>query len=125
MEQGHAFIAKMMGERHQAISADHPHIAKFWELFDWFEANELASSPPINLHTKADKLIAVSLPMFEERCRQRGIVPPPMDDLKQLLRSSKSRRFLAAKNVKTRLENKVIHCWVFAQPEGRGDVMED
>ena len=78
---------------------------------------------PINLHSKADKLIAVSLPMFEERCRQRGIQAPPMDDLKQLLRSSKSRRFLAAKNVKTRLENKVIHCWVFAQPEGRDDCL--
>ena len=48
-----------------------------------------------------------------------------MDDLKQLLRSSKSRRFIAAKNVKTRLESKVIHCWVFAQQEGRDEVMED
>ena len=67
----------------------------------------------------------VSLPMFEERCRNRGIQAPPMDDLKQLLRSSKSRRFLAAKNVKTRLENKVIHCWVFAQPADRNDASED
>ncbi len=124
-EQGHSFIRGMIAERHQAISADHPHVAKFWELFDWFEANEAVQTNPINLHTKCDKLIAVSLPMFEERCRQRGIQAPPMDDLKQLLRSSKSRRFLAAKNVKTRLENKVIHCWVFAQPEGRDDVMED
>jgi hypothetical protein len=123
--RGHEFICGMIKERHQAISADHPHVAKFWELFDWFEANEVISTNPINLHTKADKLIAVSLPMFEERCRQRGIQAPPMDDLKQLLRSSKSRRFIAAKNVKTRLENKVIHCWVFAQPEGRDDVMED
>ena len=124
-ERGHEFIRGMIRERHQAISADHPHVAKFWELFDWFEANEVVQTNPINLHSKADKLIAVSLPMFEERCRQRGIQAPPMDDLKQLLRSSKSRRFLAAKNVKTRLENKVIHCWVFAQPEGRDDVMED
>lgn len=123
-EQCHAFIRGMIAERHQAISADHPHVAKFWELFDWFEANEPIGSSPINLHTKAE-LIAVSLPMFEERCRNRGIQAPPMDDLKQLLRSSKSRRFLAAKNVKTRLENKVIHCWVFAQPEGRNDSTED
>lgn len=124
-EQGHGFIRGMIAERHEAISADHPHVAKFWELFDWFEANEVVATNPINLHTKSDKLIAVSLPMFEERCRQRGIQAPPMDDLKQLLRSSKSRRFLAAKNVKTRLENKVIHCWVFAQPEGRNDASED
>ena len=125
VEQGHQFIAKMIAERHQAISADHPHVAKFWELFDWFEVNEPIGTTPINLHTKSDTLIAVSLPMFEERCRNRGIQTPPMDDLKLLLRSSKSRRFLAAKNVKTRLENKVIHCWVFAQPEGRNDLMED
>jgi hypothetical protein len=115
----------MTAERQQAISADHPHVAKFWQLFEWFEANEPPGAAPINLHIKADKLIAVSLPMFEERCRARGVQPPPMDDLHQLLRSSKSRRFLAAKNVKTRHENKAVHCWIFAQPEARDTVMED
>lgn len=125
VEQSHQFIAKMIAERHQAISADHPHVAKFWELFDWFEVNEPVGSTPINLHSKAETLIAVSLPMFEERCRNRGIQTPPMDELKLLLRTSKSRRFLSAKNVKTRLDNKVIHCWVFAQPEGRDDLTED
>lgn len=126
-EQGHAFIATMIGNRHKAISADHPHVAKFWELFDWFEVNEPLNStlPPLNLHTKCDRLIAVSLPMFEERCRNRGVQAPDFDALKNLLRTSKSRRFLAAKNVKTRFDNKVIHCWIFAQPADRNTQEED
>lgn len=116
-EEGHAFIAQMLRQRHQAISSDHPHVAKFWELVDWFQANEIeGQSHKLNLSKKRGE-IAISLPMFEERCRMRGIVGPPIEDLKNLLRSSKSRRFIAAKNIRTNLEGRVIHCWIFDYPE--------
>lgn len=126
--EAHELIWRMIGDRHQAISADHPHVARFWELFEWFEANEehIHGNRTINLSRKPERLIAINLPMFEERCRGRGIQAPPMDELKQLLRTSKSRRFVGAKNVNTVID-RTIHCWVFAQPEsGRdGASMED
>lgn len=116
-EEGHAFIADMMAERHKSISADHPHVAKFWELVDWFRQNEIdGQSHKLNL-SKKESEIAISLPMFEERCRARGVIGPPIEDLKNLLRSSKSRRFIAAKTMRTNHEGRVMHCWIFDNPK--------
>jgi len=105
-------IVDMAKERVTAISADHPTVAKFWELFDWLEANETDSTENrINRHRKPDELIAVSLPHFEERCRARGLTTPSADDLKKHLRSSKSRPFVTTDTV-----NGIgghVHCWIF------------
>jgi hypothetical protein len=118
-EDGHAFIADMMAERHKSISADHPHVAKFWELVDWFITNEVdGQGYKLNLSKKPGE-IAISLPMFEERCRSRGVIGPPIEDLKNLLRSSKSRRFIAAKTMRTNLEGRVMHCWIFDNPKNQ------
>lgn len=124
LEDGHSFIVHMLRERHQAISSDHPHVAKFWELVDWFRANEIDGQPKLNLSKKPDQFTAISLPMFEERCRARGVIGPPIEDLKNLLRSSKSRKFIAAKNIRTVNQDKVIHCWIFQTP-GASDGNEE
>lgn len=117
----HSQIARMTAERHEAISADHPIVAKFWETVDWLIANEeLNPTRPINLSRKPAEFIAVNLNLFEERCRARGIASAPTQDLLvKHLRGSKSRRFVAAKPVNTILD-KSIHCWVFQQPDAAG-----
>lgn len=116
LASAHAMIAKMLRERHQAISADHPIVEKFWEIIDWLEINETPTTPvPINLSRNPEKYIAIHLNSFEEKCRTRGITAPSTDELKKHLRSSKSRRFEACKSVNTNID-KGIHCWVFQQP---------
>ena len=120
VEAAHGQIEKMVQERHVAISSDHPIVARFWETFDWIVANEnFSTERPINLSRKPDDTIAVNLNHFEERCRYRGLSHPPIDDLKKHLRGSRSRRFVAAKNVNTCLDDKVMHCWVFQQPSAQ------
>lgn len=119
LESAHAMIVKMLRERHEAISADHPIVARFWEIVEWLESNESpATERPINLSRTPEKVIAISLNSFEEKCRQRGLQAPSIDELQRHLRSSKSRRFVATKSVNT-IINKGIHCWVFDQPEAR------
>ncbi|MES2905037.1 MAG: toprim domain-containing protein [Pseudomonadota bacterium] len=117
VHSAHAMIARMVAERHQAITADHPIVASFWETVDWLVANETESTPvPLNLARDPEKNFAVSLNAFEERCRTRGISSAPtQDQLKKHLRGSKTRRFLATKSVNT-ITGKSVHCWVFQQP---------
>lgn len=116
VESGHAMIVRMLTERHEEISADHPIVRRFWELIDWLEANETyATERQINLSRKPETTFAVSLNMFEEKVRQRGLQGPDNEELVRHLRGSKSRRFVAVKNVNTVLD-KVVSCWVFDQP---------
>ena len=64
------------------------------------------------------EFIAINLPDFEARCRHAGIYPPPLDQLKKLLRESKSRRWVACKAVNPPGEHsKAQQCWIFAQPQ--------
>ena len=112
-------IYAMAVERRSALSADHPVVARFWELFDYIEGREDENTPPehrINRHRKDDELIAVSLPHFEERCRARNLVPPHEQDLKRHLKGSKSRRFIRADSVNT-ISGQSQHCWIFERPK--------
>lgn len=115
-----AEVDRMALDRQNSAGGDHPMVADFWEKVDYLlarekpEAHELGDS--LNRHRKADDLIAINLPDFEARCRQAGIYPPPLDQLKRHLRGSKSRRFLAAKVVNPP-EGKAQQCWVFEQPK--------
>ena len=117
-DETHSFFREMLADRQRQVENDHPHVELFWERFDYLEANEsetVTASNPINHSRNADQ-IAVSLVQFEQKCgEQRLSLPCPMNELKRLLRNSKSRKFLAHKTVNSRVE-KSVNCWVFGRP---------
>lgn len=122
VEQAIEEVDRMALDRQQSAGGDHPLVNDFWEKVDYLIGRESATDheegKSLNRHRKPDQLIAINLPDFEARCRHAGIFPPPLDQLKKLLRGSKSRRWLSTKAVNPPGENsKAQQCWVFEQPK--------
>lgn len=113
----HAHINSLAIERDRALEADHPVVAQFWEVFDYFEGLDLKKDPSrvfstLNWHRDGLRKIAINLQAFEAACRHAGISAPPTEDLKKHLKSSKVRPFVDATTVNT-ADHGHQHCWVF------------
>jgi hypothetical protein len=126
----------MCRERQQAINADHPLVQEFWESFDYLDS--LSPSPPAGTyvapghelspvlnHSRDKALIAVNLNEFVEKASAHRQQVPLLAELKKVLRTSKTRRFVDVKTVnsaiKTRMQSgeevaKTVHCWIFERP---------
>lgn len=122
-----AQIVAMAQERQRAISADHPLVQEFWEAFDYLDsipkptAHGPINAPRLN-HSRDHSLIAVNLNEFVEMASERRQQVPPLAELKKVLRTSKTRRFVdAARVVKSAIKTssasddtgKSVRCWVF------------
>jgi hypothetical protein len=114
--QGAKFIINMAGERHQALSADHPVVADFWETFNYIHQQQVdaGTSEPAIEHSRDANTIAISLKQFEQFCADRRLSLPGgnLADLRRHLRTSKNPRFISDKTVNSR-HGKTLHCWTF------------
>lgn len=112
-------VDAMAIDRQQSTGGDHPLVAAFWENVEYLLGrepqgdHELGKS--LNRHRKPEECIAINLPDYEARCRNAGLSPPNLDQLKKLLKGSKSRRWLATKAVNTP-DGRTQSCWVFQIP---------
>lgn len=135
-----AQVVAMARERQQAINADHPLVHEFWEAFDYLDAlgyttvkGEHFDRPLLN-HSRDDKLLAVNLNEFVERANAHRQQIPLLAELKKVLRTSKTRRFIEIRSVNSAIRAgiqpatdidvaktvpKTVHCWVFERA-GRG-----
>ncbi|MBB3877925.1 toprim domain-containing protein [Sphingomonas pseudosanguinis] len=117
MEEAHQFIGTMLQERQRAVESDHPHVELFWERFDHMRSIEAAQTDKPIDHSRTPDVIAISLVQFEQKCADlRLSLPCSMIELKRLLKTSKTRKFLATKPVNSRTE-KTVMCWVFKNPD--------
>jgi len=116
-------VDAMAIDRQQSTGGDHPLVAAFWEniehLLNREDANAHAEGRSINQHRNPHEKIAINLPDYEARCRNAGLSPPNLDQLKKLLRGSKSRRWIATKAVNCQ-DDKTRSCWVFQIPTEKG-----
>jgi adenylate kinase family enzyme len=110
-------LRQMAIARQQAIQADHPLVQEFWECFDYLESGELASR--LN-HARDAQLIAVNLNHFATVAAEYRQHIPPLVELKPLLRTSKTRKFVGIKSVRSALHTPasshipaVLTCWIF------------
>lgn len=120
--EAHGLIERMCLTQHGAIGADHAHVVKFWESFDYLHAlltdgKTADIEPGLNLHRK-ENMIAVSMPMLESKFAAYRISIPGNDmmALRTLLKTSKSRKFVDTANVNCR-DGKVRACWIFSKTE--------
>ncbi|QEY63393.1 bifunctional DNA primase/helicase [Metapseudomonas lalkuanensis] len=86
-------LAAMALERQSAVSADHPAVAEFWEVFEYLES--LDDGPVVN-HSKNPKLIAINLNEFVQRASEHRQQLADVGTLREVLRNSQSRKFLGA-----------------------------
>lgn len=115
--EAHEFIGTMLQDRQRAVESDHPHVELFWERFDHMRSIQSDSTDKPIDHSRTPDVIAVSLVQFEQKCADlRLSLPCTMIELKRLLKTSKTRKFLATKPVNSRTE-KTVMCWVFKNPD--------
>ena len=125
-------VDRMALDRQQSAGGDHPTVSDFWEKVEFLLSREgddqHDNGLSLNRHRKPEQYFAINLPMFEQRCRQNNIIPPRIEDLKRLLRGSKSRKFIKTTTVNPPAPHgevsKVQACWLFEQPKSdRGPVL--
>lgn len=127
VESAHRLLQQMAEERQLSLAEDHPLVAEFWEKFDYLEPDHRRDDyrPVLNHSRDPHALIAISLPHFEQVCRNRGLDHPPMNELKRVLRTSRRYKFSTQATVNSRInelanlagsaERKAasVRCWVF------------
>ncbi|EPJ82448.1 MULTISPECIES: bifunctional DNA primase/helicase [Pseudomonas] len=119
----HQALTVMSLERQSAISADHPLVAEFWEVYEYLES--LGDGPQVN-HSTDPKLIAINLNEFAELASIHRQNLADLKTLRSLLTESRSRKLLetnkstysavrASQSAGNALFNKplTVRCWVF------------
>lgn len=119
-------ITTMAADRQQAIAADHPLVAEFWDTFDYLNGDP--DHPMLNHARQADE-IAINLNHYIQLAGEHRQTVPTLRELKQLLKSSKRHRYLGQRVVnsvikerQSRINNTVgasasQRCWIFEARE--------
>lgn len=120
----HQQLTAMALERQSAISADHPLVAEFREVFEYLES--LGEGPQVN-HSTDPKLIAINLNDFAEQASEHRQNLADLKTLRTLLVNSRSRKLLevnkstysAVRAAQAATGNSMfnkpttVRCWVF------------
>ena len=88
-------IFLMAKERQLAINSDHPYLQEFWEVYDFIESE----GHNILNHARDSSLIAINLNHFVEIAVERKQHLPPLIELKRLLKTGVTHRFIGQKSV--------------------------
>ena len=116
-------LVTMVLYRQSAISADHPLVAEFWEVYDYLES--LGEGQQVN-HSNDTKLIAINLNEFAEKASEHRQNLADLKTLRALLGDCRSRKLLetnkptysvirAAQSAANPLfdKPKTVRCWIF------------
>ena len=119
----HQALMVMALERQAAISADHPLVAEFWEVYEYLES--LGEGPQVN-HSTDPKLIAINLNEFAEKASEHRQNLADLKTLRGLLINSRSHKWLesnkavysavrASQAAGNAMFNKptTVRCWIF------------
>jgi len=115
----HSQLEEMAVERQGSLNKDHPIIQQFWGQFDYLDSKPMPNERLIeqndllNHSGDPEALIALNLEDFHSKCRIHGL--PMMDpkELRRHLATSKRRKYLRNEPTRSRLEGRIIRCWIF------------
>ena len=118
-------LMTMALERQAAISADHPLVAEFWEVYEYLES--LGEGPQVN-HSTDPKLIAINLNEFAEKASEHRQNLADLKTLRGLLVNSRSHKWLESNKAVysavrasqavingTQKRSTTVRCWIFQQ----------
>ena len=111
-------LVQMAMERQSAISADHPLVAEFWEVYEYLEG--LNDNAVVN-HSRDPNLIAINLNEFAAKAAHHAQRIAELNMLRTLLRNSRRHKFIDANRaVNSALRGgpsdgrpPIVKCWVF------------
>ncbi|MFU3873542.1 toprim domain-containing protein [Pseudomonas aeruginosa] len=115
----HAEVERMAQERQEAINADHPLVREFWDMVEFLNGPLGEPGGKLN-HSRKSAFFAINLNEFVETAANKRQQLPNLGELKRLLKTSKSPKFLETNkpinsNIATDgLNNpKTVRCWLF------------
>ena len=112
-------VADLAAQRQKDLSADHPMVQQFWEMYDYLED---PNAPLLN-HTAGSDQIAINLNHFAQVAARNNQQLPDMAALKRHLRTSRTRRFIDSNRaVSSKVlssgmggKSKTVRCWIFQE----------
>lgn len=123
IKQVHMELMQMALDRQRAISADHPAVAEFWEVFDYLENMDDDSS--VN-HSADSGLIAINLNEIYEKAAMHRQNLIEIRTLRSLLKDSRTHKFIEAnRTVRSAIRSRkaehnalydkpeTVRCWIF------------
>lgn len=129
----HSFIEDMAAERQEAINADHPSVQTFWDTYEFLNGHD--DAPRLNHARKDDRQIAINLNHFVAVASDFRQQVPDLGELKKLLKTSRTRKFIGIKPVNSAINAAwnarrdkegvaerpmTVKCWVFEHPSTKG-----
>jgi hypothetical protein len=114
-------IGDMAGQRQRDLSADHPVVQQFWDIYDYL--NSVDADPVVN-HASDAGVIAINLNHFYQVAATAKQQLPEMAALRRHLKSSRTRRFIESNRAVTSKvfknetgTGRTVRCWVFSNPQ--------
>lgn len=135
-EMARATIAQLAGmamERQEAINADHPAVAEFWDVFEYLE--NTSGNRVVN-HSRTADTIAINLNEFAAKAAQYGQKIEDLKLLRDLLHNSQRNKFIASNVAVNSIiragdlgKPGIVKCWTFKasnpQPVSRASLLQD
>ncbi len=116
-------IERMAVEREQAIDADHPLVAEFWDMYEYLNGDD--NMPTLN-HARNRAEIAINLNHFLQVANEHRQQVPPLRELRGLLKASKRHKYLTQTVVNSAIKARgqmsgstSERCWVFEKGASR------
>jgi len=125
LEEAKDELVEMARARQLACSNDHPLVQTFWETYDFINGDD--ERPRLN-HSRDDSRIAINLNHFVQVATEKKQQVPPLSDLKKVLKSSRSRKFVEMDVVNSGINERFnndnqdllapkkalsVRCWIF------------
>lgn len=112
----HQELCRMAVQRQETINADHKIVREFWDLYEFLNED----GDGLN-HSRNKSQIAVNLNEFVEKAvNKRQQMPAPLGELKRLLKTSKSPKFVetnkpvnSGRQTDAFNSSKTVRCWIF------------
>ncbi|MDQ8022215.1 MAG: toprim domain-containing protein [Moraxellaceae bacterium] len=120
-------LQEMAVERQEALNDDHTLVKEFWDLYEFIEGERGSEDTPILNHAHGTSEVAINLNHFEAVCADRRLKFPAISDLRRVLRTSRARKFVDVKPVRSAIHKSwnagrsnntpakpdTVKCWVF------------
>lgn len=106
-------------DRQEHLQSESTVIEHFWEVYNYLQNrnSEMGVSKNIlNHHAKPSKFIAINMPHLEVVAGNNKIDLGDKDDLINQLKNSRAYKFVAKKNVRSTIFEKVLPCYIFEAP---------
>lgn len=112
-------ISRMALERQEAINADHPLVREFWDMVEYLNGPLDEPGGKLN-HSRKSAFFAVNMNDFVEMAANKRQQLPNLGELKRVLKTSKSPKFIESnKGINSNIAvdahgtSRTVRCWLF------------